>query len=43
MHIFKLSQSDFEDIEHITSGNRQVRFGNWDDLWGSGPFKDEDL
>ena len=41
--ISELSQSNFEEIEEITRNQRQVRYGNWDDLWGSRLFAEEVL
>jgi len=41
--IFDLDQTDFEAVEGITKEEGQVRFGDWDDLWGSSLFGHEML
>jgi diketogulonate reductase-like aldo/keto reductase len=41
--VFELCQSHFDAIEHIAIKGGQVRFGNWDDLWGSDLFAGEVL
>ena len=39
----ELGQSDFDDIENIAQRLGQIRFGNWDELWGSNLFANEVL
>jgi diketogulonate reductase-like aldo/keto reductase len=38
LHIFDLDQTDFDAIEGITNEEGQVRFSDWDDLWGYNLF-----
>jgi len=41
--LFELPQSDFDNIEEIARNDGEIRYGNWDDLWGSDLFANDRL
>lgn len=41
--LFELLQSDFDNIEEIARKEGEIRFGDWDKLWGSKLFASDRL